>query len=63
MKPDFVLGPQKAWGLQSQGGKGAAVVELLQALDNTGSGALRPFEDGLFRSGLRPQYLSDYKVF
>ena len=31
----------KAGGLQSQGAKGAAVVNLLQALGNTGSGVLR----------------------
>jgi hypothetical protein len=31
----------KAGGLQSQGAKGAAVVDLLQALGNTGSGVLR----------------------
>ena len=31
----------KAGGLQSQGAKGAAVVHLLQALGNAGSGVLR----------------------
>jgi len=31
----------KAGGLQSQGAKGAAVVDLLQALGNAGSGVLR----------------------
>jgi hypothetical protein len=31
----------KAGGLQSQGAKGAAVVDLLQALGNVGSGVLR----------------------
>jgi hypothetical protein len=31
----------KVGGLQSQGAKGAAVVNLLQALGNAGSGALR----------------------
>jgi hypothetical protein len=31
----------KAGGLQSQGAKGAAVVNLLQALGNAGSGVLR----------------------
>jgi hypothetical protein len=31
----------KVGGLQSQGAKGAAVVDLLQALGNAGSGVLR----------------------
>jgi hypothetical protein len=31
----------KVGGLQSQGDKGAAVVDLLQALGNAGSGVLR----------------------
>jgi len=31
----------KVGGLQSQGAKGAAVVNLLQALGNAGSGVLR----------------------
>jgi UDP-N-acetylenolpyruvoylglucosamine reductase len=33
--------PAKAGGLHSQGAEGAAVVHLLQALGNTGYGALR----------------------
>jgi len=35
------LSAAKAGGLQSQGAKGAAVADLLQALDNAGSGVLR----------------------
>jgi hypothetical protein len=40
---DVSLNPNaaKAGGLQSQGVEGAAVVNLLQALDNAGSGVLR----------------------
>jgi hypothetical protein len=39
----FPLRGKKAGGLQSQGTKGAAVANLLQALGNTGSGVLRLF--------------------
>jgi hypothetical protein len=36
----------KVGGLQSQGDKGAAVVDILQALANDGSGVLRLFRRG-----------------
>jgi len=40
-KPLVIPNVAKAGGLQSQGAKGAAVANLLQALGNAGSGVLR----------------------